>query len=270
MSILREYKANAIPEGAGVVVNRVFGYHDTIEFDPFLMLDYLSSEKGTLSAGFPWHPHRGIETITYLIKGKIKHEDSLGNKAVINDGDVQWMSAGKGVMHQEMPGEGANEVQGFQFWLNMPAKDKLNEPSYTEIKSDEMVTFFEDGVTVKVIAGHYEGLQGPIQKEVQQINLFHVSLEEDSSIRLEREESKQGFIFLFEGSASLAEKNLNEGFAYTLDSSEIVIKAKTAVEFIYAEGVPLNEPIAWGGPIVMNTKEQLREAFEQLNSGDFI
>jgi len=270
MSVIKKFKANAIPEGAGVIVNRVFGYHDTEEFDPFLMLDYLSSEKGTLSAGFPWHPHRGIETITYLIKGNIKHEDSLGNKAVIHDGDVQWMSAGKGVMHQEMPGEGNAEVQGFQFWLNMPAKDKMNEPSYTEIKRDEMVTFTESGVTVKVIAGQYKDVIGPIQKEVQQINLFHVSLEAGKSLTFNRADNKQGFLFLFEGEASLIHENLHEGVAYTLSPGENVVKANSAVEFIYAEGLPLNEPIAWGGPIVMNTKEQLREAFEQINNGEFI
>jgi redox-sensitive bicupin YhaK (pirin superfamily) len=270
MSVIKEFKSNAIPEGAGVVVNRVFGYHDTKEFDPFLMLDYLSSEKGSLSAGFPWHPHRGIETITYLIKGKIQHEDSLGNKAVINDGDVQWMSAGSGVMHQEMPGDGATEVQGFQFWLNMPANEKMNAPTYTEIKSDEMVIVEKEQVTVKVIAGTYKGVKGPIQKERQKIDLLHVSLAQGAQIELNRDEFKQGFIFLFEGQVVLEGQKLNEGSAYTLSEGVQTLKASTDVELIFAQGEALNEPIAWGGPIVMNTKEELRKAFEELNNGEFI
>jgi redox-sensitive bicupin YhaK (pirin superfamily) len=269
-TIIKKYRAIPTREGAGVIVNRVFGHNDTKAFDPFLMLDYFEDESNELKAGFPWHPHRGIETITYLIKGHVKHEDSMGNAAQLKDGEVQWMNAGRGVMHQEMPMPTTNGVQGFQFWVNIPAKDKMNQPDYKEIHQGEMVTYDADGVSVKLIAGQYKDKKGAINKDALGIKLFHVSLEKGSSITLQREKGKNGYLFLFEGNGELNNQKIEEITAYTLTDGTFNVTADENMEFIFAEGKPLNESIAWGGPIVMNTQEELQQAFEEIRNGEFV
>jgi len=269
--IINEYKASKVMEGAGVKVNRVFGQGQTKAFDPFLMLDYFENDKDVPSPGFPWHPHKGIETITYFTRGSGLHEDSMGNKGVIGPGELQWMSAGKGIYHQEMPGETPDGVQGFQFWLNLPAQDKLNEPAYQYIKNGEMKSVVYDGVTVKVISGNYQDIAGPIDKARLAITMLHVLVEEGRSISLTRDDDKQGYIFVFSGEGHLDNAPIRQIAAYTLDSGDLTIKADKGVpmEFIFAQGRPLNEPIAWRGPIVMNTSDEIYETFQDLNDGTF-
>jgi redox-sensitive bicupin YhaK (pirin superfamily) len=268
--IIKKYPAKKVSEGAGVIVNRVFGYGNTKEFDPFLMLDYFNEKANKTSKGFPWHPHKGIETISYFLRGSGLHEDSLGNKVTIKAGELQWMSAGKGIMHQEMPDTTKNGVEGFQFWVNMPAKFKLNNPTYDFIKKDEMKSYTTDGTKVNVIAGIFKGIKGPINKEEQGITMLHIILAKTQEISLSRTKNKQGFIYVFKGKGSLNNENIHIGNAYTLSEGMITIKSNKYLEFIYAEGTPLNEPIAWYGPIVMNTNEEIKETLQAINDGTFV
>jgi len=271
MSIIKEiYKAKQVMEGDGVLVNRVFGHGNTKQFDPFLMLDYFESDTPTKSKGFPWHPHKGIETITYFLRGSGEHLDSMGNKGIIGEGELQWMSAGRGVMHQEMPIPSSNGIQGFQFWVNMRAEDKLNEPHYQYIKNDEMDIYTRNGVKVNVITGEFKGLLGQIRKRNINIRLLHCVVEKGYTLELIRHEGMQGYIFMFEGNASLNEENIESITAYTLDEGEIAVEALTDIQFIFAEGEPLKEPIEWYGPIVMNTRKQIKETLKDLEENTFI
>ena len=269
MSIIKKaYRAKQVREGAGVIVNRVFGYYETPDFDPFLMLDYWNNPSSDPSPGFPWHPHKGIETITYNLKGKEKHEDNFGNKGVIDEGELQWMSAGKGIYHQETPLPSENGSEGFQFWLNLPRKNKLKDPDYKYIKKGEMKIVKENN-EVRVISGEYKNVKGPIDRSNLGVTMLHVLLDEDQSIELTRDSNKNGYIFVFQGNALLDNGRITANTAYTLNEGTFIITATTKTEFIYAEGIPLNEPIAWKGPIVMNTQEEIMETFRDLRDGTF-
>ena len=270
MSIIRHtYKVQQKMEGGGVLVNRVFGYHEVKDFDPFLMLDYFDKDEALESGGFPWHPHKGIETISYFLRGSGTHEDSLGNKGTIEAGELQWMSAGKGIMHQEMSGISPDGVQGFQFWVNMHSSRKLDSPSYQYIKKGNMKSISCNQTTVNIIAGTYKDKKGPIQKEEMGITMLHVKMEKDSKIDLEVNKGKNAYIFVFKGKGSIKEETISEMYAYTLNEGQLTIKTKEDMEFIFAEGKPLKEPIAWYGPIVMNTKEQIKETLQDLENGTF-
>ena len=269
MSIIKKaYKAKQVKEGAGVLVNRVFGYYETPDFDPFLMLDYWNSTSSSPSPGFPWHPHKGIETITYNLRGKEQHEDNFGNKGIIDEGELQWMSAGKGIYHQETPLPSEDGSEGFQFWLNLPRKDKLKDPDYKYIKKGEMRIVKENN-EVRVISGTYKDVQGPIDKSNLGVTMLHVLLDENQSIELTRDAGKNGYIFMFKGNASIGDEKIESNTAYTLNEGTFRIQSTEKTEFIYAEGVPLNEPIAWKGPIVMNTQEEIIETFRDLRNGTF-
>ncbi|MBN2878831.1 MAG: pirin family protein [Clostridia bacterium] len=268
--ILNRYKAKQVVEGGGVVVNRVFGNNETKEFDPFLMLDYFKEDKNRDLPGFPWHPHKGMETITYLLKGSGEHEDSIGSKGVISAGELQWMSAGKGIMHQEMLKTDSDGIQGFQFWINLKSTEKNKSPEYQYIRKGEMKQVNEAGSTVNIISGEYKGQNGPIDKSDKGITLLHVILEEGAEISLSRDKDKQGFIFVFEGSGKVADKNTDEMTAYTLAGGELKVKAQNKMQFIYAEGTPLNEPIFWYGPVVMNTREEIIQAFTDIETNNFV
>ncbi len=270
--IIDKYKAQQVMEGAGVLVNRVFGHGQTKEFDPFLMLDYFNNHEDKESPGFPWHPHKGIETITYILRGNAKHEDSMGNSGVISDGELQWMSAGKGIYHQEMLESSPQGVEGFQFWVNLPANKKLKEPGYLYIKKGEMKSSFQQGAEVRVISGDYDGITGPIDKSDLGISMLHVIVDRGEKITLTRDENKQGFLFLFEGNAELNGKNISSVTAYTLGSGELTVQAgpEKTVQFIFVQGKPLREPIAWYGPVVMNTEEELQSTFSDLQMGTFV
>jgi len=270
--IIDKYKAQQVMEGAGVLVNRVFGHGLTREFDPFLMLDYFNSRDDKKSPGFPWHPHKGMETITYILRGNAKHEDSMGNSGIISDGELQWMSAGKGIYHQEMLESSPHGMQGFQFWVNLPASKKLKEPGYQYIKKGEMKSSFQQGAEVRVISGEYDQITGPIDKSDLGISMLHVIVQAGEKITLTRDENKQGFLVLFEGEAELNGEQITSVTAYTLGSGELTLEAgqENTVQFIFAQGKPLREPIAWHGPVVMNTKEEIQSTFKDLQTGAFV
>lgn len=270
VKILEKYIAKQVTEGNGVIVNRVFGKPETTDVDPFLMLDYFETHNDTKSNGFPWHPHKGIETITYMLRGGIEHEDNLGNKDIIGPGELQWMTAGKGIMHQEMPVPSSKGFQGFQFWVNLPAKDKLVEPSYKYIKNGDMQEHKGSKYSVKVISGEYKNIVGPIDKSKEGIKMFHVSMEQKSNFELVRESSKQGYIFVFKGEGLLDNQPIKEQTTYILSEGSGTITSNGELEFIFAEGKPLKEPIAWYGPIVMNTRAEISETLEDLQNGTFI
>ena len=268
--ILNKYRAKQVVEGGGVTVNRIFGNNETKEFDPFLMLDYFSEDKSRQLPGFPWHPHKGMETITYLLKGSSEHEDSIGNKGVIRAGELQWMSAGKGIMHQEMLKTDKDGIQGFQFWINLKRTEKLKEPEYQYIKNGEMEQFIGDGVAVNIISGEYKGQKGPIDKSDKGVTLIHIVLEKNEEIELLRNENKQGYIFVFEGTGLVDGKETDKMTAYTLAGGQFRVKANEKMQFIFAEGTPLNEPIAWYGPVVMNTRDELVKAFNDIKTNNFV
>ena len=261
-------------DGAGVNLVRVIGYGDVKDFDPFLMLDAFDSlDPEDYIKGFPWHPHRGIETITYLIKGNIEHGDSLGNKGSILDGDCQWMTAGSGIMHQEMP-KASERMLGAQLWLNLPKENKMTLPAYNDIKADMIPKVQEEGTCVRVIAGDYKGNTSSFYGEYIKILYFDVDMEEGAGWSFETDSELNLFIYLVEGEGYFGDSDLlvESKRALLFDKGEI-FKAKAGKNglrfFLYA-GKPLKEPIAWGGPIVMNTKEELQEAFRDLDRGTFI
>ena len=261
-------------DGAGVKLNRVFGYNETPRFDPFLMLDYFATENSDdVIKGFPWHPHRGIETITYILKGSIEHQDSLGNKGVIGDGEVQWMTAGSGIIHQEMPAASVDGIEGFQLWLNLPQKDKMTDPRYGEVKADMIKTLEKDDAQIKVIGGEFEGVKGAIDRKELGVNLYDVSIPAGQKYTHLPGDGINTFIFVFKGFGYFGtnQDRVNEKDAVLFEGEDgIQIEAVTDLRFLLGEGRPLNEPISWGGPIVMNTREELRTAFREYDEGTFI
>ncbi|SHJ33030.1 pirin family protein [Parasporobacterium paucivorans] len=270
-------KGKSAVDGAGVKLVRVIGYNDTKDYDPFLMLDAFDSENpDDYTKGFPWHPHRGIETITYLIQGDIEHGDSLGNKGSILDGDCQWMTAGSGIIHQEMP-KARNRMLGAQLWLNLPAKDKMTRPSYGDIKSENIPEVTENGAKIRVIAGSYKGIEGAFEGKYIKATYLDVSLAAGQGWSFSNNPEETLFIYIFSGKVLF---DSEESPKDLIDEKQAVLfgpgekfwirAANQPVRFILLSGKPLKEPIAWGGPIVMNTKEELDLAFRELDSQTFI
>lgn len=269
--IKNTYTAKMTTDGAGVQLDRLFGYSETPNFDPFLLLDYFEThDPKAVSMGFPWHPHRGIETISYVISGEIDHEDSLGNKGTIRDGDVQWMTAGSGIIHQEMPKVTSNGLQGFQLWLNLSAKDKMIKPKYNQILSKDIPIINTPDYSLKIIAGSAKGQSGPIKKSDLNILLLDLILQPEKSVEIETSQ-KEAFIFLYEGEIIIeGESVLSLNVVTLTEGNKILIRANNRSKMLIGAGMPLNEPIAWGGPIVMNTKEELNTAYVELDEGTFI
>ncbi|BDF57824.1 hypothetical protein CE91St36_06410 [Christensenellaceae bacterium] len=273
-NIKKTVKGQKTIDGAGVHLVRVIGYHDTEEFDPFLMLDAFDSENpDDYIKGFPWHPHRGIETLTYLIHGNIEHGDSMGNKGNITDGGCQWMTAGSGILHQEMPRE-CGHMLGFQLWLNLPNANKMTNPKYFDITADMVTTLREDGDTIRIIGGSYNGYTGPTQGKYVQPDILDISLDPGAVIAFPTAQEKNVFIYIVSGGAAFGDSE-NEIPSHTAalfgDGTDFSARAgKSGVRFIYFAGKPLRESVAWGGPIVMNTQEELNHAFFELEQGTFI
>ncbi|MHC1719707.1 MAG: pirin family protein [Clostridiaceae bacterium] len=262
-------------DGAGVHLVRVIGHNDTKDFDPFLMLDAFDSENpDDYTAGFPWHPHRGIETITYLIQGNIEHGDSLGNKGTIRDGDCQWMTAGSGIIHQEMP-KASKRMLGAQLWLNLPAKDKMTAPAYGDILNENIPVIEEGENKIHIVAGSYKGIKGAFEGSYVKPAYYDVEMKTGGELTVETEQDYTAFIYIVEGAAYLNPEDkqvYNEKQAVLFNpGSRIWIKAANqGVRFLFLCGKPLKEPVAWGGPIVMNTQEELGKAFEELDNNTFI
>lgn len=261
-------------DGAGVRLVRVLGPDQTREFDPFLMLDaFDSSNPDDYIQGFPWHPHRGIETVTYLIAGDIEHGDSLGNTGHIVDGGCQWMTAGGGIIHQEMP-QASPRLFGLQLWLNLPRKDKWAKPQYRDITAAKIPKVQEKACTVGVISGAYGNTRGATRGDYVQTQLLDVALKPNTDWRLSSDEESTLFIYILDGAGFLGDPpGQVESHRAVLfgEGDEFVIRAGPAgIRFVLFSGRPLREPIAWGGPIVMNTQEELDQAFAELDSGTFI
>ncbi len=262
----------AAVDGAGVHLQRVLGIANVEAFDPFLMLDSFDSyNPNDYVAGFPMHPHRGIETITYLVSGEIEHEDSLGNQGTIGAGASQWMTAGSGIMHQEMP-KASNRMLGFQLWLNLPQSEKMTTPKYFDIHPQDIVTVDEDGYRVHILSGAYNGKQGVKSHHIQ-ATILDVELEQNKVFQMPVEKDKTVFVFFLEGQGIVDGKQYGEKSALLLaDGEAIEVQAikDEPLRFAVFAATPLKEGIAWGGPIVMNTREELDDAFAQLRTGTFI
>jgi redox-sensitive bicupin YhaK (pirin superfamily) len=288
-------EAKPTMEGAGVKLRRAFGFGETGAYDPFLLLDdFRNDDPGQYAPGFPWHPHRGIETITYMLHGRVEHGDSMGNKGVIAAGDVQWMTAGSGILHQEMPkGDPQGRMHGFQLWANLPASLKMTDPRYQDVPSAAIPEVTDDdGTLVRVICGEFWGQRGPVEGVAADPNYLDVSVPPGHKKRLKVETTRTAFAYVFAGSgafrdssdprAVLTEQVATPNAAPVYDATnhslvlfdrgdELVVGAgPEGIRFLLVSGKPLREPVAWYGPIVMNTQQQLRQAMKELNDGTFI
>ena len=264
----------AVLEGAGVQLTRIFSQPDVKELDPFLLFDLFDSDNpDDYQRGFPWHPHRGIETITYLIEGEIVHGDSLGNEGVIKPLGCQWMTAGRSIIHQEMPNP-KKRILGTQLWLNLPRANKMTDPAYRDIQAKDLSVVEDEQVHVKILAGTFRGKTGPVKGTHVDPFYLDVSIHPMGKFEIEIPTEEKVFLLLLEGklqfpdgsSADIEEERgvlLSEGERTAVDSEK-------GARFLLVAGKPLNEPIAWGGPIVMNTQEELQQAFKEIQDGNFI
>jgi redox-sensitive bicupin YhaK (pirin superfamily) len=272
-------KSRSTFEGAGVRLKRAFGYADP-SLDPFLLLDdFHSDNPNDYIAGFPWHPHRGIETITYMLHGKIEHGDSLGNGGIIEAGDVQWMTAGSGIIHQEMPKKGKKDtlLWGFQLWANLPASHKMMIPRYREVKKTQIpeTSLNDNQVRIKIICGEVNGIKGPVQDIITDPEYLEVTIDPNSEFTHHIKTDYNAFAYIIEGEGYFDDRREellgNETLIIYQKGDFVKISTdKEEVRFLLVSGKPLNEPVAWRGPIVMNTEEELRLAFNEYQNGTFI
>ncbi len=268
---------NGIPaiDGAGVQLVRLVGHNDIKDFDPFLLFDaFDSTDPATYIKGFPWHPHRGMETVTYLIEGEIEHGDSLGNVDVIRAGDCQWMTAGSGIIHQEMPLP-SNRLLGGQLWLNLPARNKMTAPQYKPIVNSRIPVVTEENATIRILTGTYNGTPGATDGDFVKAAYLDVTVHPDSEWEMDTDPTHTLFIYIVEGKA-----NFGHDYPRTIGAKNVVLfdsgdalklhTTEKPVRFLLMSGKPLREPVAWGGPIVMNTREELMLAFRELDQNTFI
>jgi len=288
-------KSKPTLEGAGVHLKRVFGFSEAPLFDPFLLLDdFRSDHPDHYVKGFPWHPHRGIETITYVLKGDVEHGDSLGNKGIISSGDVQWMTAGSGIVHQEMPkGDGNGKMYGFQLWANLPSREKMMDPRYRDVANEQIPEVkLPNDTTIKIIAGEVSGIKGPVQDIVIDPEYIDVTVPANSEFRHPTKPGHTAFAYIIDGQGYCCrEKNpftyeveginyfdiqrdpfVGNGTLVLFDEGDeiMVFTEEHKVRFLLISGKPIGEPVAWYGPIVMNTNEELQIAFEEYSQGTFI
>lgn len=270
--IAKQIRGQRAVDGAGVHMVRVLGYHDVKEFDPFLMMDsFDSTNPADYVAGFPMHPHRGIETVTYLISGQIDHKDSLGNKGTINSGECQWMTAGSGILHEEMP-KPSERMLGLQLWLNLPREEKMADPQYLPITKDMIPRVKSGNARVGVLSGSFQDAKGVTPKHIP-ATIYDVELPKGEEITIPTKAEETVYIFLIEGDGVVDNQDIPEKTAILFgEGDEIAVRAASDkdLRFIYFSGKPLHEPIAWGGPIAMNTQEELDLAFDELRRGTFI
>jgi quercetin 2,3-dioxygenase len=283
-------------EGAGVKLRRAFGFGDTTEFDPFLLLDdFRNDNPDDYMAGFPWHPHRGIETITYVLAGSVEHGDSLGNRGSLGAGDVQWMTAGRGILHQEMPrGDSAGHMHGFQLWSNLPSSLKMTAPRYQDISAADVPEVVDDdGTRVRIVVGEFWGKKGPVDGVAADPRYLDVSVPPGRRKRLAVDRANHAFAYVFAGSGTFRDASAPQGvLTEQVDGGttrtrpdesenrslilfdrgdEVVVQAgDQGIRFLLVSGKPIEEPVAWYGPIVMNTEQELRQALRDLREGTFI
>jgi quercetin 2,3-dioxygenase len=264
-------------DGAGVRLTRIFGFNEEGLLDPFLLLDFFGSDDPKdFMAGFPWHPHRGIETVTYMLDGKVEHGDSMGNSGVIGKGDIQWMTAGSGIIHQEMPKSDGSRMYGFQLWVNLPASHKMIAPRYQDIPAATVPEVVLDNkVKVKVIAGKYNGVTGPVTNIIADPEYFDVEMPANAEFIADISPEYTAFAYVFEGEASFDESRTDplhagKGALFGHGPQLRATTGEKGARFILISGKPIGEPVAWGGPIVMNTREELNLAFREFRDGTFI
>jgi redox-sensitive bicupin YhaK (pirin superfamily) len=283
-------------EGAGVKLHRAFGFHDPSELDPFLLFDDFRNDRPEdFEKGFPWHPHRGIETITYVLEGTVEHADSLGNTGDLNAGDVQWMTAGSGILHQEMPrGNAAGQMHGFQLWGNLPSTQKMTAPRYQDMKSSDIpVVTDDDGTRVKVITGEFWGKRGPVDGIAADPQYLDVFVPAGVKKTFKIDTYRRAFAYVFQGAGAFADASAPSGVLLEKEvageevnirdmsgdrtlirfgsGDEVTVQAgEEGVRFLLISGAPIEEPVAWHGPIVMNTRAELQQAMRDLNNGTFI
>ena len=267
-------KALSASDGAGVKLKRSIGTPEADYIDPFLMLDEFGSEKkDDYIAGFPPHPHRGIETVTYMLSGEFEHQDSTGAKGIMASGDVQWMKTGRGIIHSEMPAMKEGKLLGFQLWINMPAKLKKNKPEYLYIKGEDLGIHSDKDKTVKVIAGKYEKAEGPEKNHNVEPIYFHIVLNQGKEFTCQVPAGHNSFIYLLKGELKVGEKSHKKTEDSTLvlleRGTELTVRSIKKTEFLFIAGKPIGESIARGGPFVMNTKAEILEAIQDYNNGTF-
>jgi hypothetical protein len=293
--IKRIVEAQPTVEGAGVKLRRAFGFGDTEETDPFLLFDDFRNERPEdFIAGFPWHPHRGIETITYVLSGTVAHGDSLGNHGTLGSGDVQWMTAGRGILHQEMPkGDDSGRMHGFQLWANLPASLKMTKPRYQDVLGKDVPEVTDDdGTRVRIVCGEFWGKRGPVAGIAADPSYLDISVPAGKKKTLAVDTRRHAFAYVFEGSGTFRDASSPRGVLteqggpnpelvrepvgnrslVLFDSGdEVVVQAgEQGIRFLLVSGRPIEEPVAWYGPIVMNTPEELRQAYSELRAGTFI
>ena len=294
--IMSTDKARPVLEGAGVHLHRAFGFHDPQAHDPFLLFDDFRNEiPEAYAGGFPWHPHRGIETITYVLSGAVEHSDSLGNTGILGAGDVQWMTAGSGIMHQEMPiGNTKGQMHGFQLWANLPSSLKMTAPRYQDIEAKEIPEIIDDdGTRVRVITGHFWGQTGPVDGISADPLYLDISIPAGRRKIFQVDTYRNTFAYIFGGAGKFADASKPEGILLEKEvmgqelnirdlsgdrtlvrfgsGDEIVVRAgRDGLRFLLVAGSPIREPVAWHGPIVMNTRDELHQAFLDLRNNQFI
>jgi len=288
-------QATPAVEGAGVKLRRAFGFGDTADYDPFLLLDdFRNDNPADYAAGFPWHPHRGIETITYVLAGNVTHADSLGNRGSLGAGDIQWMTAGRGILHQEMPqGDAAGRMHGFQLWANLPSSLKMTAPRYQDIAARDIPEVTDDdGTRARIICGEFWGRTGPVEGVAADPRYVDISVPPGRRKRFAVDRARHAFAYVFAGSGSFRDASAPRGvlteatdgtdrveYSGARDRSlvlfdrgdEVVVQAgDEGIRYLLVTGKPLEEPVAWYGPIVMNTEAELRQAYTELRQGTFI
>ncbi|MBS4010459.1 MAG: pirin family protein [Roseovarius sp.] len=294
--VLEQRQAIPTREGAGVDLHRAFGFQDPTELDPFLLFDdFRNDDPARYTAGFPWHPHRGIETITYVLAGEVTHGDSLGNQGSLGAGDVQWMTAGSGILHQEMPrGNAQGQMHGFQLWANLPAAQKMTAPRYQDVQSADIPEIIDDdGTRVRVIVGEFWGRRGPVDGIAADPQYLDISVPAGVKKTFPVDTYRRSFAYVFEGAGAFADASKPTGvllekevagqeihirdfsgdrtlIRFGSGDSVTVQAGEKGVRFLLISGAPIQEPVAWHGPIVMNTKDELRQAMRELRDGSFI
>lgn len=260
-------------DGAGVTLTRIIGQPALPRLDPFLMLDEFGSDKAQdYIAGFPEHPHRGFQTVTYMLAGKMEHQDSVGNKGLIETGGIQWMNAGKGIIHSEMPKQTAGLMRGFQLWVNLPAKQKMSEPNYQDIPANQ-VPVFEDlaGIKIKVLVGEFNGVEGPVKAESIEPLFLDCHFEDQMTLSVPVDLHYVFFVYCYENEVLIGDELVSKGQLAVLNSAELIaISGKKDSACIIVGGRPINEPIVQYGPFVMNTEQEIKQAYEDYRQGRFI
>jgi redox-sensitive bicupin YhaK (pirin superfamily) len=275
-SILQVIEPQYVIEGAGVLLRRSFGPHRSNKHDPFLLFDHFAFNdpvEGPI-LGFPMHPHRGIETVTYMLNGSVHHRDSLGNAGLIGPGDVQWMTSGRGIMHEEMPRRGPDgTIAGFQLWVNLPAALKMTKPRYQEVNADTIPTVQRDGATIRIVAGEVDGVRGPVTDIAAQPIYLDVTLTNNATFVYPVPREHTALAYVFEGAGCFGpdeERVEAVRLAVFDDGDELEVRSDGKVRFMLIAGAPIREPIAPYGPFVMNTMEEIQQALYELRAGTFI